>query len=227
MDAEILEKTGANFSREGLMTARSNTKKAISLIASAIKPGMMEEEARQMAKETLERLGSNKGWHKILIRFGPNTIKNFEDPSERGVRLGSDDIFFIDIGPVWGDTEGDGGETFVVGQNPDPDLTRCAQDTKKIFHTVRNQWLQTGMTGKELYDFAYQTAGDLGWVLNMELTGHRLSEFPHSAYYDGTLAAVSIRPSPNLWVLETQIRHPTKPIGGFFEDLLLEDADFK
>jgi Xaa-Pro aminopeptidase len=227
MDAETLEKTGATFSREGLMTARSNTKKAISLIASAIKPGMMEEEARQMAKETLERLGSNKGWHKILIRFGPNTVKNFEDPSERGVRLGNDDIFFIDIGPVWSGTEGDGGETFVVGENPDPDLSRCAQDTRKIFHTVRNQWLQTGMTGKELYDFAYQTAADLGWVLNMELTGHRLSEFPHSAYYDGTLAAVSIRPSPNLWVLETQIRHPTKSIGGFFEDLLLEDADFK
>jgi hypothetical protein len=60
----------------------------------------------------------------------------------------------------------------------------------------------------------------------MELTGHRLSEFPHSAYYDGTLAAVSIRPKPNLWVLEVQVRHPTKPIGGFFEDLLLEDKDY-
>jgi Xaa-Pro aminopeptidase len=209
------------------MTARRNTKKAISLIAQNIQPGMIEEDARQMAKETLERLGSNKGWHKILIRFGANTIKNFEDPSERGVRLGNDDIFFVDIGPVWGDTEGDGGETFVVGRNSDPDMKRCAQEVKRIFHSVRDQWLKTGMTGKELYDFAYQTAAELGWVLNMELTGHRLSEFPHSAYYDGTLAAVSIRPAANLWVLETQIRHPTKPIGGFFEDLLLEDSDYK
>jgi len=82
------------------------------------------------------------------------------------------------------------------------------------------------MTGKELYDFASKTTADLGWVLNMELTGHRLSEFPHSAHYDGTLAAVSIRPSPNLWVLEIQIRHPAKLIGGFFEDLLLEDTDY-
>ena len=187
---------------------------------------MLEEDARQMAKETLERLGSHKGWHKILIRFGPNTIKNFEDPSERGVKLANGDLFFVDIGPVWGDTEGDGGETFVVGDNPDPDMKRCAEDVKKIFHIVRNQWLQSGMTGKELYDFAFKTAADLGWVLNMELTGHRLSEFPHSAYYDGTLAAVSIRPSANLWVLEVQVRHPTKPIGGFFEDLLLEDKDY-
>ncbi len=226
MNTEMLEKTGTNFSHEALMNARKNTKEAIALLARSIEPGMLEEDARQMAKELLERLGSHKGWHKILVRFGPNTTKNFEDPSERGVKLGNDDIFFVDIGPVWGDTEGDGGETFVVGQNPDPDMKRCAEDVKKIFHTVRNQWLQSGMTGKELYDFAYKTTADLGWVLNMELTGHRLSEFPHSAYYDGTLAAVSIRPSANLWVLEVQVKHPTKPIGGFFEDLLLEDKDY-
>jgi methionyl aminopeptidase len=45
-------------------------------------------------------------------------VKDFEDTSERDVRLRDGDIFFIDIGPIWGDTEGDGGETFVVGQNP-------------------------------------------------------------------------------------------------------------
>src|ERR1700681_2022614 len=82
INIETLEQTGANFSLDSLMGARSKTKEAISLIASGIKPGMLEEDARQMAKETLERLGSHKGWHKILIRFGTNTIKNFEDPSE-------------------------------------------------------------------------------------------------------------------------------------------------
>jgi Xaa-Pro aminopeptidase len=220
MDIQMLEKTGAGFSFEALMNARKSTKEAIALIAKKISPGMLEEDARQMAKEVLEQLGSSKGWHKILVRFGPNTIKNFEEPSERGVRLGENDIFFIDIGPVWGDTEGDGGETFVVGGG-DPEMARCAQDTKRIFHIVREKWLSSGMTGKELYDFAEQTTAALGWVLNMELTGHRLSEFPHSAYYDGTLAAVSIRPSPNLWVLEVQIKHPEKPFGAFFEDLLL------
>jgi Xaa-Pro aminopeptidase len=225
MDIQLLEKTGPTFSHDALMTARKNTKDAIALIARNIAPGMLEEDARQMAKETLERLGSTKGWHKILVRFGPNTIKNFEDPSERGVKLKANDLFFIDIGPVWGDTEGDGGETFVVGADGDPDMRRCADDTKRIFHIVRKQGLSTGMTGRELYDFAFRAAADMVWILNMELTGHRLSEFPHSAYYDGTLAAVSIRPSPNLWVLEVQVKHPTKVIGGFFEDLLLEDGD--
>jgi Xaa-Pro aminopeptidase len=224
LSAEILEKTGPNFSHEGLMNARKNTKEAIGLIARAIKPGMLEEDARLMAKETLERLGSQKGWHKILVRFGPNTILNFDDPSERGVRLGENDVFFVDIGPVWGDTEGDGGETFVVGESLDPEMKRLPTDVKQIFHVVRRQWQSSGMTGKELYDFAYKAAAEVGWVLDMALTGHRLSEFPHSAYYDGTLAAVSIRPKPNLWVLEIQVRHPTKPFGGFFEDLLLEEG---
>lgn len=226
-DTRTLEKTGASFSHQALMTARKKTKEAISLVAQAIEPGMLEEDARQLAKDTLERLGSQKGWHKILVRFGSNTTKNFPEPSDRGVRLGRGDIFFIDIGPVWDGTEGDGGETFVVGQNPDPDMARCSEDVKRIFHVVRNQWLTSGMTGKELYDFAHRTAADLGWVLNMDLTGHRLSDFPHSAYYDGTLAAVSIRPSPNLWVLEIQVRHPTKAFGAFFEDLLLEDKDYR
>jgi Xaa-Pro aminopeptidase len=221
INTEILEKTGPTFSVDALMGARAKTKEAISMIAHNVKPGMLEEEARQIAKEMLDRMGSERGWHKILVRFGTNTVKNFEDPSEREMRLRDGDIFFIDIGPVWGDIEGDGGETFVVGANPDPDMMRCAQDVKQIFRVVRDQWMSTGMNGKELYDFAFKTTANLGWVLNMELTGHRLSEFPHSAYYDGTLAAVSIRPSPNLWVLEVQIRHPIKPIGGFFEDLLL------
>jgi hypothetical protein len=122
-----------------------------------------------------------------------NTIKNFEDSFERDMHLRDCDIFFIDIGPVC-DTEGDGGETFVIGTNPDPDMKRCAEDVKEILRIVRDKWMSTGMNGKELYDFAYKTTAGLGWVLNMELTGHCLSEFPHSAYYDGTLAAVSIAP---------------------------------
>ncbi|HUN60334.1 MAG TPA: M24 family metallopeptidase [Candidatus Binataceae bacterium] len=224
MDLQTLEKTGPNFSLAGLMSARDKTQEAISLIADAIKPGMLEEDARQIAKETLTRLGSVKGWHKILIRFGPNTIKDFVEPSEPNVRLADGDLFFLDIGPIWDGTEGDGGETFVVGQHPDPDMRRCVDAVKQIFVIVRKQWLTSGMTGKELYDFAARTTADMGWVLNMDLTGHRLSDYPHRALYDGTLGAVSIRPSPNLWILEVQIRRPTKAIGAFFEDLLLEDS---
>jgi hypothetical protein len=109
----------------------------------------------------------------------------------------------------------------VVGSEADADMKRCSVDVKRIFETVRLQWMTSKMTGKELYDFAIAAAADLGWVLNLGLTGHRLSDYPHKAHYTGTLGTVSIHPSPNLWILEIQIRHPSKPFGGFFEDLLL------
>ena len=58
------------------------------------------------------------------------------EKSEPGVVLGDNDIFFVDIGPIYGDTEGDAGDTFVVGDDPDhlrakkggpPDLGRGAR----------------------------------------------------------------------------------------------------
>lgn len=225
MNIEMLEKTGPNFSVQALMAARQKTQEAVKRIAEQIKPGMSEEEARDLARETLAQLGSTKGWHKILIRFGPNTIKDYPETSDTTVRLHENDIFFIDIGPIWDGTEGDGGGTFVIGQVVDPDMQRCANASKEIFNLVQQQWLSSGMTGKELYDFAQKTTADLGWVLNLGLTGHRLGDFPHKAFYDGTLGRVSIHPSPNLWILEVQIRHRTKPFGAFFEDLLLASHD--
>jgi Xaa-Pro aminopeptidase len=220
---QSLEGTGKEFSRDALLKSRELTRQAMLRMAESVQPGMSEEDARALAKQTLSEMGSHQGWHKILIRFGRNTIKTFRAPSEPGVRLGKDDIFFIDIGPVWSGTEGDAGETFTVGKNCDPDMIRCREDVQRLFHQVRKRWLNTADTGKDLYDFASQAATELGWALNLDLTGHRLSDFPHTAYYDGTLSSVAIRPSPDLWVLEIQIRHPLKPIGGFFEDLLLEE----
>lgn len=92
---------------------------------------------------------------------------------------------------------------------------------------VRDHWRNTGSSGTGLYDFADRTARDMGWQLNLQLTGHRLGEFPHRAHDDGTPSRVGFRPSEGLWVLEIQIRHPTRDIGAFFEDLLLTDDDLQ
>ena len=75
--------------------------------------------------------------------------------------------------------------------------------------------------------YALEAAHDMGWELNLELTGHRLSEFPHDAHYDGTLSDVGFRPTAGAWVLEIQIRHPEREFGAFFEDLLLEDDELQ
>jgi methionyl aminopeptidase len=185
---------------------------------------MVEEDAKAMARDLLSGLGMRRGWHHIIVRFGPNTTKDFMARSEPGVVLGADDIFFIDIGPIYDGTEGDAGDTFVVGG--DPEHHRAKREVREIWDTVRQKWFTDGTTGKELYDFAIETAGGLGWNLNMDLSGHRLSDFPHSAHYDGPLAEVEFRPNPNLWVLEIAIIHPDRPFGAFYEDLLLEDQSF-
>jgi hypothetical protein len=138
--------------------------------------------------------------------------------------LGESDIFLIDIGPVFGPWEGDGGDTFVVGDNPD--FAGCAQDARTLFHLVRQKWLRDGASGKQLYEFAVDEARKLGWELNMDLSGHRLSDFPHAAVYDGPMADVEFCPAPSLWILEIHIRHPQRPFGAFFEDMLLDDSHF-
>ena len=219
-----LEATGEKFSVDALMDMRTRTRKAVHQIAEQVKPGMMEEEAKAIARETLKGMGMRRGWHHIIVRCGSNTTKDFMEKSEPGVVLGENDIFFVDIGPIYEDTEGDAGDTFVFGS--DPDHLRAKREVRLIWDQVRDKWSSDGVTGKELYDYAIDVAANFGWKLNMDLSGHRLSDFPHSAHYDGPLADVTFRPNPNLWVLEIAIAHPERAFGAFYEDLLLEDQSF-
>jgi methionyl aminopeptidase len=219
-----LEGTGERFSVAQLLDVRSRTRKAVGLIADQVDVGMVEEDAKAMARDTLASLGMRRGWHHIIVRFGPNTTKDFMERSEPGVVLGADDIFFVDIGPIYEGCEGDAGDTFVMGS--DPEHHRAKADARSIWEQVREKWFAEGATGTELYDYATETAEDRGWKLNLDLSGHRLSDFPHSAHYDGGLAEVGFRPNPNLWVLEIAIVHPDREFGAFYEDLLLEDQSF-
>ena len=220
----VLEGVGPAFVKEKMLEMRAKTRAAIHAIAAACKPGMVEEDAVAMAKDLLAEGEMIRGWHDVYVRFGTNTLKTFGAESDPGIVLGEDDIFLIDIGPVWGDFEGDGGDTFVTGSNPG--MAKAAVDAKAIFHTVRKKWESTGLSGKELYDFAIEEAKGLGWELNMDLSGHRLSDFPHAAIYDGPMADVDFKPSALVWVLEIHIRNPENTFGAFFEDMLLGDEYF-
>ena len=220
-----LEKVGSAFSKEQMLAIRDKTRAAIHLIASKVKPGMVEEDAVAMAKGILAAQGMLRGWHDVYVRFGANTTKTFGAPSDPGVVLGENDIFFLDIGPVYQQWEGDGGDTFVTGT--DPAMSRSAEDARALFHTVRKKWQSEGWTGRQLYDFAESAARDMGWELNLDLSGHRISDFPHAAIYDGPMATIGFCPSPLVWVLEIHIRHPVRRFGAFFEDMLLDDAYFR
>lgn len=220
-----LEQVGADFSEEPMLMVRGKTRKIIHEIAARCRPGMVEEDAVEIAKEILAANKMLRGWHDVYVRFGSNTTKTFGADSDPGVVLKENDIMFVDIGPVFEKWEGDGGDTFVFGS--DADMARCAEDARKLFHIVRKKWLSDGSTGKALYEFAVEQAQTMGWELNLDLSGHRVSDFPHAAVYEGPMADVDFCPSRLLWVLEIHIRHPKFSYGAFFEDMLLEDQYFE
>src|ERR1700733_16090524 len=132
-----VEAVGEVFDMAKLLEQRARTHEAITAIAAAIRPGMLEEEAVTLANHMLAEREMRRGWHKVNLRFGINTTLTFHAPSQPGVVLGDDDIFFIDIGPVFDQWEGDGGDTFVTGH--DPELERCAADARAIFHASRRR----------------------------------------------------------------------------------------
>lgn len=223
-DLSTLEGTGVSFDLDQLMAVRARTRKAVHLIAEQLTPGMSEEQAKEVARATLSSLEMRRGWHHIIVRCGPNTTKDFMARSEPGVVLEDNDIFFVDIGPVYGAYEGDAGDTFVFGDNPAH--LKAKQDVRQIWEIVREKWFTDRVSGVDLYQFATTAAGDFGWKLNLDLSGHRLSDYPHSVHYDGPLAEVGFTPNANLWVLEIAIVHPDGSFGAFYEDLLLEDQSF-
>jgi Xaa-Pro aminopeptidase len=219
-----LEHVGAAFTTEKMLGVRDITRNAIHEIAARCKPGMVEEDAVEMAREILASHGMVQGWHDVYVRFGTNTTKTFGAPSDPGIVLGDDDVFLIDIGPVLDKWEGDGGDTFVTGSNPA--YAKCAADARALFHLVRKKWKAEKASGKSLYDFAEAEAKKMGWELNLDLSGHRLSDFPHAAIYEGPMNTVEFVPSPLIWILEIHIRDPEMKFGAFFEDMLLDDSYF-
>jgi methionyl aminopeptidase len=219
-----LEGVGPSYSIDKMLDMRVRTRKAVHAIAANVEIGMSEHEARAMARRVLSELGLRRGWHPIIVRLGSNTSRQFLDRSGDDVILGDNDIFFVDIGPIYGDVEGDAGETFVRGE--DPSHLRAMHDVRAIWDEVRAAWLEKDLTGESLYALATQSAADRGWELNLDLSGHRLSDYPHRVHFDGAMADIAIVPAPDLWVLEIAIIHPERTFGAFYEDMLLVDQAY-
>lgn len=214
------ERNGPHHDLEQMLEARRRTRAAVGLIGARLEPGMLEEDAGAMAREILKGEGLLRGWHGVFVRFGPNTVKFYGQPSEAGVRLGEHDIAIVDIGPVWQKWEGDAGETFVFGD--DPEMHRARRDVHELYDIVAARWRNERLTGAALYEFASAEAERMGWRLNLDLGGHRLADFPHALIHKGDLKDAGFSPSPDLWVLEIHLRHPERRFGAFYEDLLLD-----
>ncbi len=212
------EAVGERFVLETMRHAQQLTWKAVDAIAEVIKPGMLESEAQALGKQILVELDMDRIWHPLLIRFGANTLKTFKQRSDGDPVLGKNDIFFIDMGVVWRGHEGDAGATYTTGS--DPEMIACAAAAKELFDRVEAFWRQ-GVSGVELYRFASDQAKAMGWVLNLNIKGHRVSDFPHAIHRGGDLGDFDQTPNAGVWILEIQIAHSTRPFGAFYEDLLI------
>lgn len=220
MDKELTEKILPSAIDPMMHMAREKTWQAIHDIAAFIKPGMSEKEAIKLANQYLAQQGVRKFWHQTHVRFGKNTVYSFCDPYIENSILQTDDLFFLDIGPIWDNIEGDCGKTFVVG-NSSPKYTQIKQDVEKIFAEIKAYWREFKVTGLELCRYAQTVVTKNGYLLNPAyVKGHRLSEFSHKLYTSAKLFEVDFTPAAERWVLELHICDKSMEFGAFFEDIL-------
>lgn len=219
MQGVVNETVGAGFQIDLLQRARDLTLRVIEEAARKIGPGTSELDAKKIIQDIQTALGGEKNWHPPQIRFGVNSILGFGEKGEENVTLRSEDIYFLDLGPIFQGHEGDVGRAFALGSNPEH--ARCCRDVEAIWHEVRNHWSEHGVTGAQLYAFATEAAKKRGWeLLISKANGHRIADFPHAAKARGSIEEFPSKPAPDRWILEIQIRHPSEKFGAFFEDIL-------
>lgn len=214
-----LQDFGEKFDLQKLFQARDVARDLTYELSSLITPGMTEDKAHALYKELSQKHGVEKQWHPPKLRFGPNTLKNFRDPSDPYI-LQEEDLFFLDIGPVIFGHEADYGETFSLGSSHE--LKYLAEASKKIFYEVENYWKKNHLTGAPLYEFARSKAEALGLYLNMGSDGHRIGDFPHHIHFKGGLVECEEDVVPNAWILEIHLWDQKRKIGSFFEDILTD-----
>jgi Xaa-Pro aminopeptidase len=222
MDVELVSKAegvGAGFSLQGLLAARDRAWQLLHSVRAEIRPGMTEAEAIEIYQDHLLKSGAEKQWHPPKLRFGVNSLRAFREPSAPDVRLKSEDIFFIDIGPIYEGYEGDVGQTFVIGNNAAQ--LRVKAECEKIFAEIRDLFCRQNLSGQALYGRAEALAQQQGYQLVGEgAQGHRIGDFPHAVHYRGSLRHYQQNPSAGRWILEIQLRDLANEVGAFFEDLV-------
>ena len=219
MTATPREAVGQAYDPALMLRARERSWAVLQGIRERMRPGISEDEARAEAAEVFHAHGLERLWHPVVIRIGANTTLSFRERSNPDLRLGEDDIYFIDLGLVFEGHEGDVGDTFTTGA--DPARQACAEAARTLFDEVAAAWRTRGLSGEALYAFAGERAQAMGWRFNHAIKGHRVGDFPHAIHKAGDLGTLEQAPSSGLWILEIQIAHPSEPYGAFYEDLLV------
>jgi Xaa-Pro dipeptidase len=195
-----------------------------------IRPGRMEREIEQeIYAIALQQFGVEKHWHKRIVRAGTNTLTIAADnPPVRNIE--TDDIVYVDLGPVFEEWEADLGRTYVLGDHPGRPLVEALPI---VFDRVQAHYQSSpDITGAELYAFAQRASADAGWRFGGVIAGHLVSEFAH-AHIPGDKDLNRIQPTNTKrmrdpdelgrerhWILEMHLVEPSGAYGGFYERLL-------
>jgi Xaa-Pro dipeptidase len=200
------------------------------LIRSGITESELNEDIYALAKEMY---GIETYWHKRIVRAGRNTLLPYaENPPD--LTIGSDDILFLDLGPVFEKWEADFGRTYVLGSDPlkrklQKDVGQAFAEGKRYFETTRD------ITASELYSHAQSLAIKFGWEFGGPIAGHLIGEFPHERIAEDKVT-LYVHPGSHLpmrsldekgqqrhWILEIHFVDKVRGIGGFYEELLTVD----
>ncbi|MEV5885341.1 M24 family metallopeptidase [Streptomyces sp. NPDC052020] len=196
-----------------------------------VAPGRREIEVSDAVRDLAGDLfGTDRHWHKRIVRSGPNTLSPYRDnPPDRVIEPG--DIVFLDFGPVFAEWEADFGRTYVLGD--DPRKLRLRDDLPVIWQAGREYFERhPDITGAELYARMTELAREAGWVFGGPHSGHLVGEFPHELIdkdlVNSYIAPANNRPLRTLddagrqchWILEVHLVDQERTFGGFYEQLL-------
>lgn len=196
-----------------------------------IRPGITESQLNQEIYDLAKELfGISTYWHKRIVRAGSNTLLPYaENPPDR--TIGTEDILFLDLGPVFEAYEADFGRTFVTGS--DPARLKLRDDVGKAFAEGKEYFkANPELASNEFYAYAASLAEKYGWEWGGPIAGHLVGQFPHERIA-GDKVSLYIHPESNLklrstdekgqlrhWILEIHFIDRERQIGGFFEELL-------
>jgi Xaa-Pro dipeptidase len=177
-----------------------------------------------------EMYGITTYWHKRIVRAGKNTLLPYaENPPD--LMIETDDILFLDLGPVFEQWEADFGRTFVLGS--DPLKLKMKHDVGQAFAAGKRYFNKTpNITSSELFHYAKSLAENRGWEWGGRIAGHLIGYFPHEKIADDKIT-LYVHPDSHLpmrsldengaqrhWILEIHFVDRQREVGGFYEELL-------
>ena len=222
-----------NPTKQKLIEAEDIAKKLFDSIEEnqLIVAGKSEKELNDEIFTLAENLfGIKKYWHKRIVRSGENTLSPY-DENPPNLIIQSDDILFLDFGPILDEWEADLGRTYVIGN--DFHKLQLKESVELAWYEAKN-WFdqQKELTGAGFWDFIVDLANKFGYEYGGEMAGHLIGHFPHEKLEPQNYGLYIHPKNPNdmllpdrhgnkrEWILEIHFVDKKRKIGGFFEQLL-------